>query len=161
MFPPPPRCVPCIEAKPKALCVSTNKCWWHLYAVQAPLTTFRAGQSLPEGPPSLARAVVPLTRVLERQDYGNCIFLNIRKSCTPPIAFALRSPSAKLWPCWTLGIPCRASCLCLLHNVKVNTETSWTEKPEIFLLFFNQTLASAYHMLDSREMRLSLTRPTL
>lgn len=89
------KCAPALRQSQKHFLCVTNKCLWHLHAVQAPLTTFTAGQTLPEEPPSLATAEASLSRVLGRQNDGNDIFPSRRKAALPPIALVLRSLSAK------------------------------------------------------------------
>ena len=82
-----------------------------------------------------------------------------RKSCTASnCPCPQKSPSQAVT--WNFGFPHRDPCLCLLHNVKVSSETPWAKKSKIFQLSLSNTL-ECLHELDSGEAKLSQTRPAV
>ena len=197
-----PKITPALRLSQKHVTCAVSKCLWHLYPAQAALTTFTAGHTFPNEPPSLCRAESQRNRMMgitssqlggkgfpsgsvretwvqslgwedtleeEMVTHSSILAWEIpldrgawwatvhgvaksqiwlsrhairRKSCTASNCLCpQKSPSQAVT--WNFGFPHRDPCLCLLHDVKVSTETSWAKKPKIFQLSLS-TLLNAY-----------------
>lgn len=148
------KCAPALRQSQKHFLCATNKCLWHLYAVQAPLTTFTAGQTLPEEPPSLATAEASLSRVLGRQNDGNYIFPSRRKAALPRLPWSSEVSQPSRSTLGLLGFPVRVpiSASCTMSR---SQQRPYELRSLRYPSYLYQTLLNAYHELDSGEMKLS------